>query len=97
MANINVTYGDMRTAAGQLSQGQADIENRLNELKAMIAGLVESGYVTDSSSKAFMTNYETFTRGATETIRGLDGMSSFLKSAADILQEADLSLARGLG
>lgn len=96
MANINVTYGDMRAAAGRLGTGQAEIENKLGELQTMIAGLVESGYVTDSSSKAFMSSYETFTTGARQTISGLDGMSKFLTGAADMLEQTDQTLSRGL-
>lgn len=97
MANLNVTYSDMRTAAQQLAQGQLDIESKLSELKSMIDGLVNSGYVTDSSSRVFAVSYQDFTDGAKRTIQGLEGMGAFLKNAADLLEETDNALARGLG
>lgn len=97
MANLNVTYSDMTAAAQRLTQGQGEIEGKLNELKAMIEGLVGNGYVTDTSSKAFFASYDQFTRGATQTIGGLEGMSLFLSNAAAMLQETDAALARGLG
>ena len=30
MANLNVTYGDLKTAAGQLTTGKGALEDKLN-------------------------------------------------------------------
>jgi WXG100 family type VII secretion target len=96
MANLNVTYGDMQAAAGQLTQGEAQINSDLARLKKLIDNLVASGYVTDSSSKQFQASYEEFNSGATKMIAGLNGMSQYLKSAAKAFQETDSSLANAL-
>jgi WXG100 family type VII secretion target len=96
MANLNVTYQEMEDAAGRLSNGQNDIESKLNELRQLVVGLVSGGYVTDKSSKAFDTSYTEFNEGATKTIAGLEGMSGFLKAAAQALGDTDTQLASAL-
>jgi WXG100 family type VII secretion target len=96
MANVNVTYGDMQAAAGQLTQGEAQINSDLARLKKLIDNLVASGYVTDSSSKQFQQSYEEFNSGATKMIAGLNGMGQYLKSAAKAFQETDSQLANAL-
>ena len=93
MANMNVTYGDMEDAAGRLVAGQHEIEGKLGELKKLVDSLVSGGYVTDKSSVAFSNSYTEFNSGATQTIAGLEGMSGFLKNAAQALAETDSSLA----
>lgn len=96
MANLNVTYEELRTAGNQLINGKGDLENRLMELKSYIDNLVSEGYVTSSSSGAFQEQYHQFTQSATTAISALDGLSNFLKSAADALQQTDESLASSI-
>ena len=96
MANVNVTYQEMEDAAGKLSAGQQDIESKLTDLKRLVDGLVNGGYVTDKSSVSFQGSYDEFTKGATETIRGLEGMSKYLKTAAQTFRQSDEELARNL-
>lgn len=96
MANMNVTYADMETASKQLKNGQNDIESKLAELKGLVDNLVNGGYVTDSSSKAFEASYTEFNTGVRKTVEGLDGMSQYLTQAAEALRSTDEQLAKGL-
>lgn len=96
MANLNVTYEEMRTASNQLMTGKTEIEGQLQRLKSMVDGLVNGGYVTDQSSRAFQTSYDEFNRGVTDTVGGLEGMSQYLVQAADALENTDAELARAL-
>lgn len=96
MPNLNVTYGDMQDAAGRLNNGEADIESKLRELKSLVDSLISGGYVTDQSSVAFGQSYQEFNDGATKTIQGLEGMSTYLTKAAEALQNTDSELARAL-
>lgn len=96
MPNLNVTYQDMRDAAGKLRAGKADIESDLGNLKRLVDGLVSGGYVTDQSSKQFQISYEDFNTGVTKTLEGLDGMAMYLERAADAFQQADQQLASSL-
>lgn len=93
MANIHVTYDDLRNAAGTLVTGRADIDSKLLELRAFIDALVADGYVTTASSGAFQDTYGQFTAGAQQTVSALEGLSEFLRSAADALQQTDEQLA----
>jgi WXG100 family type VII secretion target len=96
MPNLNVTYQDMKDAAGKLRAGQTDIETDLGNLKRMIDALVSGGYVTDQSSKQFQTSYEEFNTGVTKTLEGLEGMAMYLDKAAEAFQQADQQLASSL-
>jgi len=96
MANLNVTFDDMEAAAKDLFDGKSDIEGQLQRLKAGIDGLVNGGYVTDKSSKAFQESYAEFNTGVTKTIEGLHGMGSYLQQAAKALAETDEQLAAAL-
>ena len=96
MANVNVTYQDMQTAAKQLRQGQTEIETTLSGLKKQVDALVAAGYVTDSSSKAFSSAYTEFNTGVTKVVAGLEGMGGYLDVAAKTFQQADTELAAAL-
>ncbi|WP_084074184.1 WXG100 family type VII secretion target [Demequina sp. NBRC 110052] len=96
MANLNVTYDDLRLAADQLTSGQGDLDSRLMELRAYIDNLVSEGYVTSSSSPAFQEQYTQFTDSAKTAVSALEGLSQFLRSAADTLQQTDESLASAI-
>jgi WXG100 family type VII secretion target len=95
-ANLNVTYHEMSDAATRLRDGQQQIEERLQALKGLVDSLVNGGYVTDSSSKAFDASYSEFNEGARRTIAGLEGMGHYLDRAAQTFQQADQDLASAL-
>lgn len=96
MANMSVTYEDMRGAATNLKGGQSDIEGTLLKLRSLVNDLVAGGYVTDKSSKAFDASYEDFDKGAKRTIEGLTGMGEYLNAAAQALSDTDEQLASQL-
>lgn len=96
MANVNVTYEEMRSAGKQLQAGKNDIESRLGQLQSQVNQLVDGGYVTDASSKQFQISYDEFTRGAREMIGGLEGMNTYLHSAADAFEQTDRDLSQQL-
>ncbi|MCL2395823.1 MAG: WXG100 family type VII secretion target [Acidimicrobiaceae bacterium] len=93
MSDMNVSYGRMREVAQKLTSGHEEIVTQLSQLKAQVDDLVQSGFVTDSASKAFESSYTEFNNGVTQTIEGLDGMSSFLVQAANTLEEEDRRLS----
>ena len=95
-SDVNVTYGEMETAAKQLISGHQEITSKLSALKTMVDGLVQGGYVTDRSSKAFESSYEEFNKGVTQTIQGLEGMSKYLTAAAKAFGDTDSQLANAL-
>ena|SRR6478735_7832953 len=96
MANLNVSYGDMRDAATRLTTGQDDITTKLTELKGFIEGLVSSGFVTDQASVAFGESYRAFSHGATELIGALSGLGDYLRKASEALEDTDQQLAAAL-
>jgi len=96
MANLNVSYGEMRDAATRLTTGQDDITTKLTELKGFIDGLVSSGFVTDQASVTFAESYGKFSHGATELISGLSSLGEYLRKASDALEDTDKQLAAAL-
>ncbi|GAA1658198.1 WXG100 family type VII secretion target [Microbacterium flavum] len=97
MANLNVTYDQMNSAAGRLRDGQSELEANLQRLRQLVAQLVQDGFTTTRASGAFDASYTEFTTGATKTVQGIEGMASFLEKAAQALQSTDEQLASQLG
>jgi WXG100 family type VII secretion target len=95
-SDVNVSYAQMEAAAKQLINGHTEITARLSALKTLVDGLVQDGYVTDRSSKAFESAYQEFNKGVTQTIQGLEGMSKYLTSAAKAFGDTDGQLASAL-
>jgi WXG100 family type VII secretion target len=96
MANVNVTFEELSASATTLRNGQIEIEGELTRLKNHIDQLVASGFVTDKASVAFQQTYESYTRGASETIQALDGLATFLEKAAEALGNTDTELANAI-
>lgn len=96
MANIHLTYADMTNAANALTTGQQDLESKLQELQSYVDNLVSEGYVTDQSSVAFQEQFTQFTTNARGAVGALEGMASFLRSAADTMEQTDASLANAI-
>jgi WXG100 family type VII secretion target len=94
--NVNVTYGEMQSAARQLQAGEQTIEGDLSKLKRLVDNLVAGGYVTDTSSKQFEASYTQFNTGATKMIQGLNGMGQYLDAAVKAFHETDTQLAASL-
>ena len=94
MANLNVTYDQMQSAATRLRNGQNDLQTKLNELRSLVQQLVQNGFTTSRASGAFDTAYQEFTQGATQ---GIDGMADYLNKAAQALQQTDEQLAQSIG
>ena len=96
MPNVSVSYEEMRSAATRLNAGREEITQKLTELQKLVNSLVNGGFVTDSASKEFELSYTSFTKGASETIHGLEGMGRYLTAAADTFQKADQDLSSAL-
>lgn len=96
MADITVSYEEMRASASKLDQGRTSIDEQLGSLKTMIDNLVQTSFKTQSASPKFQESYDQWTTGAKEAIGGLEGMSSFINKAITQHQELDTNLQAGL-
>jgi WXG100 family type VII secretion target len=94
--DVNVSYDHLETVAKSLTTGQGEIETQLMNLKKQVDELVNSGFVTDQSSKAFESSYAEFNDGISKTVNGLEGLSGFLSKAASTFRDSDQGLAQGL-
>jgi len=96
MANLNVTYDDLRDAARRLQAGKDDLQSKLSELSNLVQSLTASGFQAEQSSAAYRDSFEQFRTGTSQAIDGLDGLANFLVSAADALQQTDEGLANAI-
>ncbi|MFC9126970.1 WXG100 family type VII secretion target [Streptomyces violaceus] len=92
--DLDVTYQDMRDAAKHVVKEKEKLQEKLEGLRKYINNLVQGGYVTKSSSKAFDENFDEFVRGTKDTLDGLDGMGDYLTMAADKFEQIDDELAK---
>lgn len=96
MANVNVTYEEMRSAASQLRNGQEHLNSTLTELSALINNLVQSGFVTDLASVTYHDQFEQFTNGTRQAVDALEGLAAYLEQAADTLSATDSDLSNAI-
>ena len=97
MANMHVSYEDMRAEARALRQYQQQIKDDLRKAANEIDGLVNGGFVTDRASVKFQENYHQFTQSASSTIDALDQIALTLEKTASTLQQADSDIASQMG
>ncbi|MFD5318990.1 WXG100 family type VII secretion target [Streptomyces sp. NPDC127098] len=95
MADLNITYEEMRSAAQRLKTEYTNMDAKLDELRSFIEGLIEDGY-SARSGRAFGESFTEFVNGAREMLGGLEGMGGFLETAADAMEETDSSLESGI-
>lgn len=91
--DIGITYDDMHDAGDHLISEQERIEKELDDLEAYVKDLVEDGYTTSQSSRAFDESYQDFTRGAKQVLEGMQGMGQFLHMAATGFEDQDQEFA----
>jgi WXG100 family type VII secretion target len=96
MANINVTFQQMEDASQTMSREASDMQNKLSQLRMMVENLVQDGYVTDKSSKAFDEAYKELNKGGEQVMEGLTGIADYLKQAAEALRRTDEELANAI-
>lgn len=96
MANLNVTYDELRDAARRLQQGKDELQQKLAELSNVVQNLTASGFQAEQSSAAYRDSFEQFRTGTSQAVDGLDGLANFLVSAADALQQTDEGLANAI-
>lgn len=92
MSDMDVTYEDMEEAGNRLIDEREQIDQKLSQLQSYIDNLVQTGFVTSRASRAFDDSYREFTQGARKVIEGLEGMGTYLKTAADTYRQTDEGL-----
>lgn len=93
----HLSFAQVENSANRLTREKEDIETRLTQLKGMIDELVTSSFVTEMASGRFQQDYDRWNTGAKQVIQGLQGMSTFLKTAVTKHRELDQSLSGGSG
>lgn len=93
MSNIKVSYGEIETAAAQLSSGREEITTKLQNMQAQIQNLVSSGFVTDQASGKFNDAYVRYTTSANTLISQLNEIQSFLTGTANAMRDLDSQIA----
>ena len=96
MANVNVTYQEMRDAANRLTRGKEDITAKLNESKqwSTISSTVATSPTRPASSSTSPTRSSTTARRRWP--RDLRAWAEYLTAAADTFEQADTELAKAL-
>lgn len=96
MANVQLTYEEMRSAANRLKAGEQEITEKLTTLQQMIGQLVTGPFKMESASGKFGESYTSWNNGAKQTIAGLKGMQSFIQEAMSRAQQLDIDLTSKL-
>ena len=96
MANLKITYLDLRSTATFLDTHRTSMTQTLVSLQNKVTSLTGAGFVTDKASKQFGESYKTLNDGIKQAVAGLEGMVEFLRSTADAYEGADKELAAAI-
>ena len=97
MANVDVTYDELDSAAQQLVAGRDAINGELDNLKAYIDQLVTSGFITDEASPRFQEVFSEYVINSQELVNTLGNLSGYLNNAVARLAQTDSGQAAQLG
>lgn len=97
MAEIQVSYEEMKASAQRLDRERDEITTKLQGLDQMIEQLVQGAFKTQTASPKFRESFAQWHSGARNAIEGMQGMSQFLNKAVEAHQQLDQSLASGTG
>ncbi len=92
--DVDLTYAEMEKEAGKLLKDMDRLHKELDTIDDRIKNLVQSGFTTQKASGAFEKSFEDFTKGAKQTMEGLEGLSEFLKKAKEAFENLDIELAK---
>lgn len=93
MAGIQVTYGEIESAATKLGVGRDTITQNFRELQTQINTLVTSGFVTELASEKFNDAYNDYTTSANTCVDKLTEIQTFLTQTASAMREMDQQIA----
>lgn len=96
MANVNVTYEDLESVAGQIDSGKDQLTTQLQQLQSIVDNLTSSGFQTEHASGAYQTHFRDYVTKTTGAIEALQAYSQFLRTSAQALRDTDTGLASQL-
>ncbi|MCE3552390.1 WXG100 family type VII secretion target [Pseudonocardia sp. RS11V-5] len=95
MAQLAVTFEDLRTQSAAVQTGAADVNDILTRLTSQIADLAarwEGG-----ASQAFQSRWQEWQSGAQSIQQAMDDMGRFLQTAADTYEQTEQGLQQAAG
>jgi WXG100 family type VII secretion target len=96
MADLNVTYADITSAAAKLRAGQQDMDTQLADLGSVVSNLTSSGFQTDHASGAFHDTFTQYQTNLKQAIDALNNLAGYLEQAAKAMEETDTQLASAI-
>jgi WXG100 family type VII secretion target len=95
--SITVGYEGLQQAANQLRSGKHELTTILRDLQAVINGLTSSGFKTRVASGRFGQHYRQWDQSTTQLVGSLDDISRAIQDAQQKHEQADQTLAAGVG
>jgi 6 kDa early secretory antigenic target len=95
MAQLAVTFEDLRTQSTSVQTGATDVNDILTRLTAQIADLAarwEGG-----ASQAFQSRWQEWQAGAKSIQQAMDDMGVFLRTAAETYERTEQELTQATG
>jgi WXG100 family type VII secretion target len=95
--SITVGYEGLRQAAQQLRTGKQELDTTLRELQTLVGDLTSSGFKTRVASTRFGQHHRQWTDATAKLVTSLDDISRAVQDAQQKHEQADSSLAEGVG
>src|SRR5262245_21005081 len=95
--NITVGYEGLQQSATQLKSGKDELVSVLQGLQSTINSLTSAGFKTRVASGRFGEHYRQWNQSSTQLLSSLDEISRAIQDAQQKHEQADASLAEGVG
>ncbi|TQN27506.1 WXG100 family type VII secretion target [Haloactinospora alba] len=97
MAQYKVDSDQTEETSSSLKADFEEFEERLENIKSKVDGLLEDGYATPKAEEKFSPFFKQFQDGFKDVNEGLKGISEYLDAVGKKFQETDDELGKQLG
>ncbi|WP_408898007.1 WXG100 family type VII secretion target [Nocardioides sp. R1-1] len=93
MADQELTFDDIDSAADKLETGKEDLASLLTELRSLVQELTDSSFKTEAASVAFLDSYEELSDGLETALEAIPAAATALRQMKTAFQDTDSGLA----
>jgi WXG100 family type VII secretion target len=95
--NYAVNSDETASTSQALLNDFSQLQDKLNEVKGKISGLLANGYSTPAAQQKFSPFFDEFAKGFQQINDSLQGIGQYVKSVGDAFSQTDDQLGANLG
>lgn len=97
MPTYHVQTEDMQESASWLQQNMQTLLDGMTQAKSKIDALIQGGYNTPAAQAKFGPYFDEYKSSVDQTLRGMEGISEYLKQVGTAFEDTDTQTGNSLG